>query len=547
MTLTPRPYQSDDLSATLAVLDASGSALGVAATGLGKAVLIALLAKEYVERGKRVLVLADMGILVDQLAETIEDWAGIRPGIERASSSASEGFFGRGDPIVVGTVQTQFAKRGDGMRCHKWESGEFGLVVGDEAEAFMAPQYRAVLAHHCEAGGHLFGCTATPLRGDGQALGDIFKSVAFNRDIRWGVANGYLVPPRQGRVDVELDFGKLRAVGGDYTDASVHALLRNLDERRGLEFARGIVELSGQHRGIVVAPHIDSAVAIMDYINAVRPGMAKCVYGTMSDADKRDTMFAFKHGHFQVLCSVNMLTKGFDDAGIHNVFMCRPTRSKRLYTQVLGRGTRMADPAIGALATVDERLAAIASSSKPRMTMFNMVGIDADVRDLNIADVLGGDMTDRQAAAARLAVAASPDSDPVEVIEAEKDRVARLDADAEAKRRAEIDAKAKVRVMFSDALKATNEPEFRRRRANPDGTLPASASRTLRRFRIPAWIIARLTPTEANFMASDCIRRKKGGWCSINQAAALQREGIDPTYVKASEASRILGERLPKE
>jgi superfamily II DNA or RNA helicase len=290
---------------------------------------------------------------------------------------------------------------------------------------------------------------------------------------------------------------------------------------------------------------VDSAKAICDNINAVAPGMARTEYGTMTDSDKRDTLYGFKHGHFQVLCSVNMLTKGFDHAGVANVFMCRPTRSKRLYTQVLGRGTRLSDPGIGNLVDARDRRAAIAASTKPMMTMYNMVGINADVRDLKTVDILGGDMTplQRKAANEDLDNPANQDRDPIEVIEEAKERIAEIESEAAAKLRAQIEAKAEVRVKFSDALKAVDEPEFRRRDANPHGTLPEKTMRTLKRFNIAPWIIARLTPTEANYMAGDCIRRVKGGWCSLNQAAALKRMGIDPTYIKADQASKLIAER----
>lgn len=538
-----RPYQSGDIETAVSMLNEHGSALGVAATGLGKGVIIAELARRYVADGKRVLILADMGVLVDQLADTVEKHLGFRPGIERASESSTESLYGRRDMVVVGTVQSQFSVRDGKARCEKWDKGEFGLVISDEAEAFLAPEYRGVLEYHVQEGTHLFGCTATPMRDDGQAMGKLFSAVAFNRDIRWGVKNGYLTPPRQGFVNVDLDFSRLRIRGEDYTEKSVRALLKDMGEREWISFASGIVKLSGTRQGIVVAPHVESAKAICEYINAVQPGMARAVYGSMTDSEKKDTLYAFKHNHYQVLCSVNMLTKGFDHPGVHNIFMCRPTQSKRLYTQVLGRGVRLADPAIGDLVDADSRRAAIAASDKPITTMFNMVGINASVRDLKVGDILGGDMSERQREAANR-VMEDPEA-TVEDIDEAVEEAGKLD-EAEASRiREQIRVRAQIEIEFADALDAVSSPSFQKRKALPEGSISSSKMMTLKRFKIPKYIIARLNDTEAGKLASDCIRRQKAGLCTVNQAMRLKSMGVHvPDRMTKREASDILDRLL---
>lgn len=545
MTLTLRPYQSKDLASAVVALHEYCSAIGIAATGLGKAVVIAKLAEHYVNvERKRVLILADMGVLVDQLAETVEAWTGIKPAIEKAEQTSEVSSWARKPPIVVGTVQTQYSKRNGKPRYRRWEPGEFGLVIMDEAEISLAPEYQSVLRHHSD-GTHLFGCTATPMRGDGEALGQLYRTVAFNRDIRWGVENGYLVPPRQGFVDVALDFARLKTSGGDYTDASVAAMLRDLDERKGLEFAHGVLEQSGDKQGIVVAPHVRSCKAISDYVNAISPGASRVIYGDMEEQDKRDTLYAFKAGMFPLLVSVNMLTKGFDHAGVHNVFMCRPTRSKRLYTQVLGRGTRLCDPAIGALVDADSRRAAIAASDKPLMTMYNMVGINADVRDLTIGDVLGGDMTANQRAAVSRRIADGQDS--LDDIDDAKDEGAQLDAEIDARARERIESKARVKVEFSDPLSAMRSPDFAQRPVTPPGYLPKKTMATLKKFRIPNAQIARMTQDEAGEVARQCIARARSGLCSLKQAAFLRGHGVDASGMKKAEASRRISEILDRQ
>lgn len=544
---TLRPYQQEDADSAMDKLSEHSSTLGIAATGLGKAVVIAELCRRYVEKGKRCLVLADMGILVEQLAETIEKHTGIKPGIEKANQSSNEGAYGVGDPIVVGTVQTQFAERPDGsMRCHKWASGTFDLVVGDEAEAFLAPRYMDVLHHHLSGGGHLFGCTATPLRSDGRGMGQVFASVAFQRDIRWGIQEGYLVPARQGFVNVRLDFGKLKPQGSDYSDAAVQRLFSDMDERDGADFGTAIALLSQKDQGIVVAPHVASAKVICDYINAAQPGMAQVLHGELDDKEKHDVLDGFKLGHFQVLCSVNMLTKGFDHPGVANVFMCRPTRSKRLYTQVLGRGTRLIDPDIGALAGRADRVAAIAASSKPRMTMYNLVGINASVRDLKLGDILGGKMTEAQRQAVNNYCQDNESEPDLEEIEEIKADVAESEERARSEARQRLKLKAEVDVEFADALEAVSSPSFRRRPNVPESEVRPSVLRTLKRFRIPPWMYSKLNDIEAGKLAQECLRRHHAGLCSVMQAYYLKRHGIEPGRMTKSEAKQRLDQVFQK-
>ena len=241
MSYRLRPYQQEDLDATIAAFGKHRRVLGVAATGLGKAVLIQALAKHFADMGKRVLVLADMGVLLDQLANTIRIGTGIDPAVERADQRADGDIFRHKSPIVVSTVQTQYQGPDHAMRCLRFKPEQFGLVVTDEAEAFLAPKYIAVLKHYL--GGNpncrLFGCTATPMRTDGQGMSKVFQHVAFNRDIRWGVENGYLVPPRQGEVHVHADWSTLRTADGDYSDSSLSTVLSDMSEQASLQFAGG--------------------------------------------------------------------------------------------------------------------------------------------------------------------------------------------------------------------------------------------------------------------------------------------------------------------
>src|SRR5262245_40844035 len=129
-----RPYQYEDFHAVLAAHQTHQCVFGRATTGSGKAVLLAALAQHYAGNG-RVLVLVDVGTLVDQLAETIEWYTGQKVGIEMAEASVVGTWF---DPpkIVCGTVQTQYSGGEGHERYRRLRPEEFSCVLLDEAERF---------------------------------------------------------------------------------------------------------------------------------------------------------------------------------------------------------------------------------------------------------------------------------------------------------------------------------------------------------------------------------------------------------------------------
>ena len=82
-----RPYQADDVDASWEALRKHESVLYPAATGLGKSVVMAAVARHVTDEGGRVLVLSDRRVLTEQLAKTFREWTGAEVGIEQAERS----------------------------------------------------------------------------------------------------------------------------------------------------------------------------------------------------------------------------------------------------------------------------------------------------------------------------------------------------------------------------------------------------------------------------------------------------------------------------
>jgi len=521
-----RPYQREDVDASWDALRRHGSTIYTAATGTGKSVVMASLARRAIAEGHRILVLSDRILLADQLQRIFEQWTGAEVGIEQGERSADQFLTGK-PPTVIAMVQTLYSGAEGAERYRQWRPDEFGLVIVDEAEAFIAASFREPIEYFQNGGAWVWGCTATPMRGDGKSLGIIFEHALPPRDIRWAVNEGYLVPPRAADVAVELDTDLLRKNGdGDYSDASISRMLMRMaeNEEEFRQFARGVLDINAGKRGILVAPKVDVARAISDYLCSEQPGASETIYGDLVHDEKSRLFDRHRAGEFPILSSVDMLTKGYDDPQVEQVFVCRPTRSRRLMIQIVGRALRLPDPAIGALPDADARREAIAASDKPYALAACLVPLDPDVRDMTVADALEGDMEPEVREKIRTRQNEQPDQDTLELLEACKAEVETERAEREKAARARILAQGKVSVHERDAL------------SGQVGSVPISGGKTasgvsikqvelLRKGGVPDNDIKGMSPGQAGRV----IARIKRGWkeklCTYKQAKALRRAG----------------------
>ena len=194
-----RPYQSEAIASAMSAWHRHRSLLMVMATGLGKTVTFAHIAKSVIERKRRVLVVAHTQELVKQAVRALERVCACEVGVEMAEEASPEhSLVMLPPPIVVGTVQTLTAKRGKGLRVHKFKPDDFGLVIFDEAHHSVAASWRKVAAWFDQSDRvKRLGVTATPDRTDGSALGALYDECVFDYGIRDGVLDGWLCPVRQ--------------------------------------------------------------------------------------------------------------------------------------------------------------------------------------------------------------------------------------------------------------------------------------------------------------------------------------------------------------
>jgi superfamily II DNA or RNA helicase len=324
-----RPYQKEAIAAVEHELKNKHATLLVLPTGTGKTVVFAELVRRAIASGTRALVLAHREELLDQAAKKLRD-VGVIASIEAADRHGS-----LATGCIVASVQSLQKKR-----LERFAPSAFSLVVVDEAHHAAAKSYRNVLERF--ASSKILGVTATPDRGDGKALGEIFESVAFSYDMRQAIRDAFLVPITARRVLVgDLDLSSIRSHHGDFDQAELGKVLADEKVLHGV--VAPLLELAGSRKTLVFGVDVAHAHALAEMLNRYRPACAIAIDGSASTAERGAALALWRRGQFQFLVNCALFTEGFDEPSCACIAMARPTQSRALYTQMLGRGTRLHD------------------------------------------------------------------------------------------------------------------------------------------------------------------------------------------------------------
>lgn len=310
-------------------------ALVVLPTGTGKTVIFASF-PDYFQIKNRMLILAHREELLQQARDKLlRANPNLRVGIEQAEQ--------RADPsskVVLASVQTLVAR--GGRRLAALDPSQFKLVVVDEAHHSVAPSYRRVFEHLglFSPGTEklLVGFTATPMRGDRRGLGDVFESIVFSRTLREMIEAKYLCPIVGYRVETAEDISQVGTRHGDFVAAELSRAV-NSDVRNQLvvQTYRKIVE---PRKAIVFCADVAHARALERQF--LQGGVtAKSAWGEMPAEERAGVVADLRADRIRVVTNCNLFSEGFDEPSVEAILMARPTQSPLLYTQMVGRGTRL--------------------------------------------------------------------------------------------------------------------------------------------------------------------------------------------------------------
>ena len=445
-----RDYQQEAYDETLKKFEQTDTALCVMATGLGKTIYFSHIVDHFRKTG-RIMVIAHREELIFQAQDKIQRITDTEADIEMGADWAGSGW--TKSEIVVSTVQTQVAGRLGG-RMTRFPYDEFSLLVVDEAAHAPAATYRKVIDYYKQNKNlKVLGVTAVPDRHDGLAMGQIFSEVAYEYGIRDGIDDGWLVAIEQQSVFVSsLDYSNVKSQAGDLNGKDLAKVLEFEENLHAI--ASPTIELTGDKKTLIFAASVVQAERLTEIINRHKPGSARFVHGKTPKEIRRGVVSDYAVNKFQYLLNVGVFVEGFDDDSIQCVVLARPTKSRSLYTQQVGRGTRVLESVnVDQYDDAVERREAIAKSGKKTLTVLDFVGNAGRHKLMTAADILGGKYDDDvvELAARNAEKESAATGKPVDVateLQAAEREIAKRQADRE---EAAWRDKVKLRAFFSTA------------------------------------------------------------------------------------------------
>lgn len=337
--VTLRPYQQE---AAVSILAAWNNGVQrpavVLPTGAGKTVIFAALCALLARRGNHPLVLVNRDELVRQTVAKLQA-ADPYLSIGRIQGKDNEL---RGE-ITVASIQTLSRAK----RLNQVAPDRFDRIICDEAHYAAADSWRRTIEHFGAFrpdGAKIVGFTATMERTDKRGLGEIWDDVVFKRSTRWAIQEGFLVPVRAQTIVVpELDLAKVRIQQGDLSDGDLGRAMAQA--KAGPLIAQAYCDLARDEngelrRGICFAPTIEVAENfLLDFRDAGIP--TELVIGNTPTPERQAKYRATREGSNKVLMSVGVLTTGFDEPTVEVAIVARPTKSRGLYQQMVGRALRL--------------------------------------------------------------------------------------------------------------------------------------------------------------------------------------------------------------
>lgn len=498
--------------------------LGVLATGGGKTILFAALAKLEVESGGRVLILAHTDELLDQAIEKLKRSTGLKAAKEKSNQFAS-----RFDKVVVGSVQSL-----QRVRLTTWPKKHFSLIVVDEAHRSLADSYQNILKHF---DAKVVGVTATSDRGDKKALGNFYQRIAFDVGLLKLVREGWLVRPLVKTMPVKIDLKGIKskgtADGQDFDRMEVaHRISPYLDA-----IAAAIKVEAPNRKVILFLPSVETAQMMSDAMNRVGISCDSVDGDPARKEDRKRIINDYKAGKLQAICNMALLTEGFDHDAIDTLVILRPTKIRSLFAQMVGRGTRPLESMRQALADAPDaeaRRKIIADSGKPHVTVLDFLWLYERHDLIRPASLVTSDPKVVREMVGK-------DGDLIDLArDAERDLLKKLEKEVrknENRKSRVVDPLAMAAEM-GDIELADYEPETAR------DSMPPSANhlRILEQNGVNTKLVTCFGHAQA--LASRILWRHKMGYCTIRQMHFLSKLGIECATMPKEEAYRLQQEKI---
>ena len=250
-------------------------------------------------------------------------------GLTTATEKAEQSCIGKWDRIIVGSVQSLCRD----SRLSLFNKTYFDTIIIDEAHHALSNSYQAILNYFDEA--DVLGVTATPDRADMKNLGQAFDSLAYEYTLREAISSGYLVKIQVQTLPLHIDFTNVKMTAGDFQAGDVGRVLDPYLE----QIADTLLDYKDR-KIVVFLPLIETSQKFCNML--IERGFNAAEVNGNSE-NRNEITEDFANGKYSVLCNSMLLTEGWDCPSVDCVIVLRPTKSRALYTQMIGRGTRLCE------------------------------------------------------------------------------------------------------------------------------------------------------------------------------------------------------------
>lgn len=338
---TLRDYQEDAIKSVLNAADRNVTRPAVVlATGGGKTVVMSALIPQLQAMEKtriKTLVLAHKEELVKQACNTISKLnPHLKVQIDMLRSKPDEDA-----DVVVGSVPTLVRM----TRLQRYNPLEYKMIVLDECHHATALSWTKILnyfgALDKELKIYVVGFTATMERSDGDSLGKVFQEIVFERSLLEMVERKELCDVKFSAISTTLDLKEVSTRNGDYVEKHLVSAVNK--DGINWQIVKGYLQLTNEHNfrsTLVFCVSIEHCKTLCGVLqeNGVN---AQYVTGETVKHERLVILQDFKDGKIQVLCNVLVFTEGTDIPNIDSMILARPTKSKALLIQMIGRGLRL--------------------------------------------------------------------------------------------------------------------------------------------------------------------------------------------------------------
>lgn len=509
MPMELRKYQSEAVEAVISEWEKGRrKTLLVLPTGCGKTICFAKVAERVATRGKRTLILAHRGELLDQARDKIAKVTGLACSVERAGETS----IGTWESVTVGSVQTLMRDN----RLNAMDPDRFDAIVVDEAHHAASDSYRKVLDHF--AGANVLGVTATPDRADRKDLGAVFDSLAYEYTLPAAIREHYLCPIQAQTIPLDIDISGVSTQSGDYAAGELgDALEPYLEAIADAMVGAGCAD----RKTVVFLPLVRTAKRFRDIL---------CTHGLRAaevdgqSEDRAEVLQDFQDGRYDVLCNSMLLTEGWDCPSVDCIVVLRATKSRALYCQMVGRGTRLSP-----------------ETGKDHLLLLDFLWMTGRHELCRPASLVA-----RSADVAKRMTDAMADAGgPVDLMGAEEQGERDAQQDREKALAAELEAQRHKKAKLVDPLQyemsimdidlQNYEPEFFWQRQRPT----EKQLQAIERFGINA---DQMDAGKASLILDRLIKRKQVGLSTPKQIRFLERKGFRNVGMwTAAQASRMIG------